>query len=241
MVAAMEGSEILSQWFHTHICVARRRRLGRQGPRAVNLTTSMVAERIPLLPLRGPIEMVVDPLGARILLRTTKPQPRWPHQWRARAEPSAPRCTNHQHGIELRCRTRRFRSDPHHRRAPGSSRHPGLRGCPGVRVPVVPSYHYEPVRSGIGTPAGRKPGLASRECAAAGRGGAEAATQFPRRDGATRHQPGRRCALGDLALAPATRPRRAVVPPRGVAGPSGAWRALACARSRAAAWPRARS
>src|SRR6185436_19526191 len=79
-----------------------------KGPLAVRLTTSIVAERIPLAPLRGPIELVVDPLGARIVLRTAKPQPALAAQVARHAGAICAKVLAVGSTIELRCRTRRI-------------------------------------------------------------------------------------------------------------------------------------
>ena len=172
-----------------------------KGPVGVHLTTSTVAERIPLLPLRGPIELVADPFGARIELRTVKPQPALAAQIAKHAGSICPRVTTIAGGIELRCRTRRFEAILS---TEGSKRFldiQELRGLPWRAGPGgPPSYHYEPFRTGLGPVCPGGNAVSRGECALLAGQQLEAATEFRSAIDSTDSQMAA-LRLGDMSLA----------------------------------------
>ncbi|HET6149050.1 MAG TPA: hypothetical protein VFH68_16040 [Polyangia bacterium] len=145
----------------------------------MKLTTSIVAERIPLVPLRGPIEIVVDPLGARIVLRTAKPQPALAAQVTRHAGEICSKVLAIGTTIELRCRTRRFEAILS---TEGSKKFldiQELRGLPWRGGPDGPPfYHYDPIRTGIGTACPGGNAIARGECALQAGRQLQAATFF---------------------------------------------------------------
>ena len=150
-----------------------------KGPLGVNVTTAVATERIPLEPLRGPIDIVADPYAGRIELRSTKPQPQLAAQISHHAGMICPTVKMLGNAVELTCRTHRFEAVL---TTEGNKQFldiQELRGLPwreGLAGP--PFYHYEPVRSGIG---GACPGTnaSSRgECALRAGKLLEAATEF---------------------------------------------------------------
>jgi hypothetical protein len=172
-----------------------------KGPVGVHLTTSTVAERIPLLPLRGPIELVADPLGARIELRTMKPQPALAAQIASHAGSICPAVTTIAGGIELRCRTRRFEAILS---TEGSKKFldiQELRGLPWRAGPGgPPAYHYEPFRTGLGAVCPGANAVSRGECALLAGHQLEAATEFRSAIDTTDSQMAA-LRLGDMALA----------------------------------------
>jgi len=150
-----------------------------KGPLGVNVTTAVATERIPLSPLRGPIDIVADPYAGRIELRSTKPQPQLAAQISHHAGTICPTVKMLGNAVELTCRTHRFEAVLTTEGTKQFLDIQELRGLPwreGLAGP--PFYHYEPVRSGIG---GSCPGTnaASRgECALRAGKQLEAATQF---------------------------------------------------------------
>jgi hypothetical protein len=172
-----------------------------KGPVGVHLTTSMAAERIPLQPLRGPIELVADPFGARIELRTTKPQPALAAQISNHAGSICPTVTTIAGGIELRCRTRRFEAILS---TEGSKRFldiQELRGLPWRAGPGgPPSYHYEPFRVGLGPPCPGQNAVSRGECALLAGRLLAAATEFRSAIDSTESQMAA-LRLGDMSLA----------------------------------------
>jgi hypothetical protein len=150
-----------------------------KGPLGVHLTTSVVTERIPLTPLRGPIQLLADPLGARIELRMAKPQPALAAQMLRHAGEICATVTVISTGIELRCRTRRFEAILS---SEGNKRFldiQELRGLPWREGPAAPPYYYyEPLRSGLGSPCPGASPVARGECALQAGRQLEAATQF---------------------------------------------------------------
>lgn len=150
-----------------------------KGPLGVNVTTAVASERIPLEPLRGPIDIVADPYAGRIELRTKTPQPQLAAKVAHHTGALCPTVKILGNAIELTCRTHRFEAVLTTEDKKQFLDIQELRGLPwreGLAGP--PFYHYEPVRSGIG---GACPGTnaASRgECALRAGKQLEAATQF---------------------------------------------------------------
>ena len=172
-----------------------------KGPVGVRVTTSLVAERIPLAPLSGPIELVVDSLGARIELRMKKPQPALVAEVARHAGSICDQVSVIATGVELRCRTRRFDAVMS---TEGSKKFldiEQLRGLPWRDGPAGPPFfHYEPFRTGIGAICPGSNPVSRGECALLLGHQLEAATQFR---SAIESGDGQLAALrlGDLSLA----------------------------------------
>jgi hypothetical protein len=137
-----------------------------KGPLGVRVTTSLSAERIPLAPLSGPIELVVDSLGSRVELRMKKPQPALVAVVARHAGSICPHVSAIATGVELRCRTRRFDAVMS---TEGSKKFldiEELRGLPWREGPAGPPFfHYEPFRTGIGEVCPGSNAVSRGECA----------------------------------------------------------------------------
>jgi hypothetical protein len=77
-------------------------------PRGTAATTAVVAERVPLPRLHGPIKLVVDSLGARLQIEAPKDKAAVAIRIAAHAAWICPQITENPTGLDLRCRTRRL-------------------------------------------------------------------------------------------------------------------------------------
>ncbi len=171
-----------------------------KGPVGVHVTTATAAERIPLSPLRGPIDLVADPYGGRIELRTQKPQPALAAQVSRHAGMICPTVKLNGSVIELTCRTRRFEALLSSEGGKKFLDIQELRGLPwreGAAGP--PFYHYEPFRTGLGSICPGRNAVSRGECALLAGRQLQAATEFR---SAVETGDGQMAALrlGDLAL-----------------------------------------
>ncbi|HET6282755.1 MAG TPA: hypothetical protein VFH73_17460 [Polyangia bacterium] len=169
-------------------------------PQAVRVTTTLVAERIPIGPLRGSIELEVNALGARIEVRAPRDAAAVAARVSAGAGTVCPRVTAKPYGVELRCRTRRLDAiittlggkpflDIHE-----------LRGLPWREGPNGPPVtHFEPFRAGLGSGCPGDTAIGRGECSLRDGKRLEAAMSF-REALETRHRQMAAVRLGDIAL-----------------------------------------
>jgi hypothetical protein len=150
-----------------------------EGPQAVRVTTAAVAERIQLPHTRAPIELIVDPLSARLELRAGRDAAALAARVATHAGNICPKVIVKTTGVELRCRTRRFDASITTEGTKTYLDIQELRGLPWREGPGGPPFfHYEPFRSGLGdacpgsTPGGRG------ECALLDKDRLQAAIQF---------------------------------------------------------------
>jgi hypothetical protein len=149
------------------------------GPAAVRVTTALVTERIELPHTPAPVRLVLDPLAARFELRVARGAAPLAARVASHAGTVCPKVVVIDGGVELRCRTRRF--DAWLSTAGGKTFldiHE-LRGLPWRDGPGgPPSFHYDPVKSGIGGACPGDTGAARGECALRDGNLLEAATQL---------------------------------------------------------------
>jgi len=132
----------------------------------VRLTMAATAERIPLPPLHGLVELTVDALSRSIRLRPTKDAPTaLAAKLAAHAGAVCPKVTVREGGVELTCRSRRVEAqlttegkttflDINELR--GLPWRPGLDGAP--------AYFFDPWRVGLGQGCPARGGVARGEC-----------------------------------------------------------------------------
>lgn len=138
----------------------------KEAPKPVRLTMAATAERIPLPPLHGLVELTVDALSRTIRLRPTKDTPTGlAAKLAAHAGAVCPKVTVREGAVELACRSRRIEGqlttegkttylDINELR--GLPWRPGLDGAP--------SYFFDPWRVGLGQGCPARGGVARGEC-----------------------------------------------------------------------------
>lgn len=170
-------------------------------PRGVAVTTSVVAERVPLQHLRGPIKLVVDALGATLQIEAPRDRAAVASRVAGHAAWICPKIVERPTGIELHCRTRHLEAAINTDKGVSYLDIRELRGLPwrqGAGGP--PFFLYDPQLTGLGgvcpgtTPAG------AGECLLQTGTPLEAARQF-RLALRTPHRQLAAVRLGDIALA----------------------------------------
>jgi len=137
-----------------------------EAPKPVRLTMAATAERIPLPPLRGPVELTVDALSRLIRLRPTKDTPSaLAAKLSAHAGAVCPKVTVHDGAVELTCRTRRIEAQLTTQGKTTFLDINELRGLPWRAGPdAAPNYFLDPWRVGLGQGCPARGGVPRGEC-----------------------------------------------------------------------------
>jgi hypothetical protein len=173
----------------------------KESPPPVRLTMSATAERLPLPPLHGPIELTIDALSRIIRLRPSKDAPAaLATKLVAHAGSLCPKVAVHDGAVELTCRTRRIEAQL---TAEGKDKFLDineLRGLPWrPGSDAAPNFFYDPWRVGLGQGCLAKAGVAHGECELKDGHILQAASQFRASLGG-QHRQMASLRLGDLAL-----------------------------------------
>jgi len=138
----------------------------KEPPQPVRLTMAATAERIPLPPLHGPIELTVDALSRSIRLRPIKDAPTaLAAKLTAHAGAVCPKVTVHDGVVELTCRSRRVEAQLTNEGKTVFLDINELRGLPWrPGVDGAPAYFFDPWRVGLGQGCPARGGVARGEC-----------------------------------------------------------------------------
>jgi hypothetical protein len=138
----------------------------KEPPKPVRLTMAATAERIPLPPLHGPVELTVDALSRFIRLRPTKDAPTaLAAKLLAHAGAVCPKVTVHDGAVELTCRSRRVEAQLTSEGKAQFLDINELRGLPWrPGLDGAPSYFFDPWRVGLGQGCPARGGVARGEC-----------------------------------------------------------------------------
>lgn len=144
----------------------RRIEKKKEPPKPLRLTMAATAERIPLPPMRGPVELTVDALSRLIRLRPTKEAPTaLAAKLTAHAGAVCPKVTVHDGAVELTCRSRRVEAQL---TSEGKAQFLDINELRGVPwrpgLDGAPSYFFDPWRVGLGQGCPARGGVARGEC-----------------------------------------------------------------------------
>ena len=146
--------------------VEKRTDKKKEPPKPVRMTMAATAERIPLPPLRGPVELTVDALSRLIRLRPTRDTPTaLAAKLTAHAGAVCPKVTVHDGAVELTCRSRRIEAQLTPQGKTTFLDINELRGLPWRAGPdAPPSYFLDPWRVGLGQGCPARGGVPRGEC-----------------------------------------------------------------------------
>ena len=138
----------------------------KEPTKPVRLTMAATAERIPLPPLRGPVELTVDALSRTIRLRPTKDTPTMlAAKLSAHAGAVCPKVAVHDGAVELSCRSRRIEAQLTPQGKTTFLDINELRGLPWrPGLDGAPSYFFDPWRVGLGQGCPARGGVPRGEC-----------------------------------------------------------------------------
>lgn len=169
-------------------------------PRGTAVTTAVVAERVPLPRLHGPIKLVVDSLGARLQIEAPNDKAAVAVRIAANAAWICPQISERPTGLELRCRTRRLDATITTDKGASYLDIRQLRGLPWRQgAGGAPFFLYSPQATGLGGPCPGTTPAGAGECLLQTGTPLEAARQFR----LALRTPNRQLAalrLGDIAL-----------------------------------------